>query len=81
MVKPMYLYLVLTCFNTDIVSGFPMLLHAWNDLKYIFLYLVCRKGFPLTKKNMWLVTQCGGVCLCEGGRVSLGWYCADMYSF
>ena len=51
MVKPLSLYLVFTCFNTDMVSDFPLLLHAWTDLKYIFLDFVCRKGLPFTKKQ------------------------------
>ena len=49
--KPLSLYLVFTCFNPDIVSDFPLLLHAWTNLKSIFLDLVCRKGLPLTTKN------------------------------
>ena len=51
MVKPLSLYLVFTYFNPDIVSDFPLLLHNWTDLKYIFLYLVSRKGLPLAKKT------------------------------
>ena len=51
MLKPLYFYLVFICFNPDIVSSFPMLLHAWTDLKYTFLDLVCRKGIPFTKKK------------------------------
>ena len=35
------------------VSYFPLLLHAWTDMKSIFLDLVCRKGLTLIgKKSM-----------------------------
>ena len=67
MVKPLSLYLLLTFFNTDIVSDFPLLLHAWTDLKYILLDLVCREGMPSTKKKYmarstlwWCLAMVGG---------------------
>ena len=61
MVKPLSLYLVLTCFNTDMVSDFPLLFHAWTDMKCIFLDFVCRKVLSFTKKNTWLAPNFGGV--------------------
>ena len=56
MLKALYLYLVFIWFNPGIISGFPLLLHAWTDLKYIFFGLVCRKGLPLTKQSMAIST-------------------------
>ena len=49
--KPLSLYLVFTCFNPDIVFEFPLLLHAWTDLKYILPDLVFSKSIPLKKKK------------------------------
>ena len=38
---------------------FTLLLHDWTDLKYIFLYFVCRKGIVLTmKKSTTISTFC-----------------------
>ena len=54
-------YLVFTLFNLDMVLGFPMLLHAWTDLKSIFLDFVCRKVLSCTKKNSWLAPYFGGI--------------------
>ena len=67
MVEPLYLYLIFTCFNPDMVSYLPLLLHAWNDLKYIFLDFVRIKWLPFTKKKSmassifyWCLTTRGG---------------------
>ena len=51
MIKTLSLYLVFTCFNPDMVSGFPLLLHAWTDLKSIFLDFLCSKVIPFTNKS------------------------------
>ena len=66
MVKPLALYLVFTCLNPDMVLYFPLLLHAWTDLKYILFYLLCGKGIPFKNKNPWLAPYFGGVWTQEG---------------
>ena len=50
MMKHVSLYLVFTCFNTDVVSGFTLLFHDWTDLQSISLDFFCRKGLLLTNK-------------------------------
>ena len=72
MVKPLSLYLVFTCFNTDIVSYFPLLLHDWTDLKYIFLGLMCRKGLPLTKEKYMDSSTLWWFLDMRGGKDKLG---------
>ena len=64
MSKPLSLYLFFACFNPDMVLNFPLLLHAWTDLKSIFLDFVCRKGLPLTNKKFVDSSTC--------------WWCLDM---
>ena len=48
----------------DSISTYFLMLHACNDLKSIFLYLVCRKGLPFTKKkwyfHLWWCLDIGG---------------------
>ena len=81
MVKPLSLYLVLTCFSTDMVLDLPLFMHAWTDLKSILLDFVVRKVLPFTNKNPWLAPHFGGVWPQEGARVSLGWSCGALGSF
>ena len=38
-------------FRIDIISHFPLLLHACTYMKSIFLDFVCRKGIPFIKKK------------------------------
>ena len=56
--KPLSLYLVFTCFNPDMVLDFPPLLHAFTDLKSVFLDFVCRKGIPFTKGKSMASSTC-----------------------
>ena len=67
MVKSLSLYLVFNFFNTDIVSDFTLLLHAWTYLKSISLDLECRKGLQHTNKKYmasstlsWCLEMIGG---------------------
>ena len=39
------------------VSNFPLLFHAWTDLKYIFPDFLCRKVLPYTRVVLW----CSGI--------------------
>ena len=48
--KPISLYLVFTCFNPNVVSGFTLLFHDWTDLQSISLDFFCSKGLLLTNK-------------------------------
>ena len=68
MVKPLFWYLVFTCFNPDMVSDFPLLLHAWTDLKSIFLDSVCRKMLPFTKTNSMASSTCWWCLATRGGK-------------
>ena len=61
MVKPLSLYLLFTCFNPYMVSDLPLMLHAWTELKSIYLDLVYRKGLPFTNINPWISQNGGGV--------------------
>ena len=80
MVNPLLCSLFLTCFKPEIISVFSLLLHDCTDMKSIFLYLVCKKGNPFTKKNIsnstlwWLLAM--GV-----GKGILDIVCDDMVSF
>ena len=72
MVEPLSLYLVFTCFNPDMVSDFPLLLHAWTDLKSIFLDFVCRKVLPFTKKKSMASSTFWWCLAIRGGKGILG---------
>ena len=61
--------LLKTGFKPEIISVSPLLLHDCTDMKSIFLYLVCKKGNPFTKK-IFLIPLCGGYWLWELVRVS-----------
>ena len=66
MVNSLYWYLVFTLFIPDIISDFPLLLHSCTDLKLVFLYFLCRKELPFTKKKfstiskLWWYFEMGG---------------------
>ena len=65
MVKPLYWYLSLNCFRSDIISYLPLLLHDCTDLKYIFLILCVGKGLYLQKNTkaiyiLWRCLEMGG---------------------
>ena len=54
------------------VSYLPLFLHAWTDLKYIFLDFVCRKVLPFTKKKS-MASSTFWWCLdTRGGKGILG---------
>ena len=72
MVKLLSLYLVFTYFNPDMVSDFPLLLHACTDLKSIFLDFVCRKGLQFTKKKYMARSTFWWCLTIRGGKVILG---------
>ena len=81
MVKYLYLYFVSTCFIQDMVSDFPLLLHAWTDLKPIFLDIVCKKGLPL-KTGQSMASSIFWWCLAtRGGKVILGMvlWCSGLF--
>ena len=72
MAKPLSLYLVSTCFNNDMVSDFPLLLHDWTDLKSIWLDFMCRKNLPSTKKRSMAFSTFWWCLNMIGGKVILG---------
>ena len=51
MVNPLSWYLALTLKRTDIISDFPLMSHAYTELKYILPGFVCRKGLSFTNKK------------------------------
>ena len=81
MVKPLSWYLDLNVFRPDIISYFPLLLHAFTDLISIFLDFVSMKWLPFTKKNPYLFPHCDGVLQWEELRVSSGLSCGALVSF
>ena len=81
MVKPLSLYLDFNFLKLDIVSDFPLLLHAWTDLKSIFFDSVCSKGLPFKNKNPWLVPHSDFVCPWEWVRISFRCSCGALESF
>ena len=65
----------------EITSVFLLLLNTCNDMKLIYLDLVCRKELPFTKINPFLFPLCGGVWQWEVIRVSSWLFCYDLVSF
>ena len=72
MVKPLLWYLFFTCFKLEIISVFPLMLHAFNDPKSIFPDFVCRKGIPPTKKKFIAISTLWW-CLAMGGGKGILW--------
>ena len=72
MVKPLFWYLVFTFFNPDMVSDFPLLLHAWTDLKSIFLDSMCRKMLPFKNTKSVASSTCWWCLAIRGGKGILG---------
>ena len=77
MVNPMLWYLFLAWFKLEIISVFPLLLHACTDLKYIFLVWCVGKGNHL-QKNIAVSTL--GWCLATV-IVFSGLFCDALVSF
>ena len=74
MVKYLSLYLVFTCFNPNMVSYSPLVLHACTDMKYFFLDSVCRKGLPFTKKESIASSAFWWCWSIRGGKGILGMF-------
>ena len=81
MVKPLYWYLVFTLFRPEIISYFPLLLHACTEPKLISLIMCVVKGFYFQIINPLLFTHCFGVCKLEEVRLYLGLYYYALSSF
>ena len=54
------------------VSGFPLLFHAWANLKSILLGFVCRKVLPFTKKKSMASSTFWWCLAIRGGKGILG---------
>ena len=80
-----------SCFKPDIISLFPLILHAYTDLKYIFPDFLCRNGLPFTKENsisiitLWwclvMVVGKGILLIVFDVLISFGWTCPVWWVF